>query len=169
MTRENKKNMLKSGLKSKYKTLNIEAKLDSIRGWVNHGIDIKSLCKILKINKRDFVSFQKKFPEFRDATSGSAELTNGSLLNTAFRLANGFYAEEVETVKLRDVKIIDGKAFPVEKVETVRTKKFIPPNTNVNMFMIKSRIKSYGENYSDDSMPAVIKITLDDSLQQWAE
>lgn len=166
---ENKKNLIKSSIKSKYKTLDIENKLDSIRGWINHGIDIKKLCKILKINQRDFKNFQKKFPAFRDAVNGSAKLTDGLLLNTAFRLSLGFYAEEEEVVKLKDVKIVDGKAFSVEKTEVVKTKKFIPPNTNLNMFMIKSRIKSYSENYSDDSIPQEIKITLDDALLQWAE
>ena len=93
------------------------------------------------------------------------EKENIKLLETAINLANGYYIIEEEAHKIKTYEKIEGKMQPVEKIEIVPLKKYVPPNASVNTFLVKARIPGYSEGQPD----TIIEVLLDEEAKKYAK
>ena len=131
--------MAKIGRKALWDELNMSERLDMVKGWALQGSTDKDMMEMLGISHETFYRWKKEKSEFSDAIKKGKYDSNGELLNSAFRQANGYYQTVTEPMKLKDV---DGS----ERIEMVTYDKFIPANNTMSIFMLKNRIP---EQYKD--------------------
>lgn len=157
------------GRTPKWIALNMKDKLDSIRGWSMHGSTDEEIAKMLGVSKTTIYEWKKQFPEFAEAIKKGKDVSNGEILNSAFKQATGFYVTEQIPVKVRtneEVPTADGKGtkyLPAEKIEIVDVVKFVPANSTMAIFMLKNRLptdykdKQEIEHYGPGGGPVVLK------------
>lgn len=158
-----------AGRHRKWELLNIKDKLDSIRGWSLHGSTDVEIAKMLGISKTVLYEWKNEYPEFAEAIKKGKDISNGEILNSAFKQATGFYVKEQMAVKVRtneEVPTADGKGtkwLPAEKIEVVDVIKFVPANSTMAIFMLKNRLptdykdKQIHEHSGTDGGPVVLK------------
>lgn len=138
----------KRGRKSLYEALNIRDKLEAIRGWCKEGSTDAELMLMLGVKKDTFYTWKKNISEFSDAIKKGKEISNGELLNSAFRTATGFTVPTVVVVKLKkaardkegNIILVGGKPIFEEVAEEFPTTEYIPPNSSMGIFMVKNRM-----------------------------
>lgn len=141
----------KTGRKSDYEIKEIGSMLDSVRGWKQHGASNEEIAGMLGINVSTLYRWMAdpKKKEFRDALRAGASVSNGEILNSAFRMSIGraYKEQQVHKVKsYRTFRILDkdGKEYDVikqvEELHIVEVDRYDPPNPNVLMFMLASRM-----------------------------
>lgn len=157
----------KGGRKPYYDILHIREKLDAIRGWAKQGSTDADIMKMLGVSHETFYKWKKEKLEFADALKKGKEISNGELLNSAFKQSTGFYVPVDLVVKLKkpvimggDVILVDGepvivdgkplmtggKVYYEEVAEIVPSQEFVAPNSTMGIFMIKNRMP---EDYKD--------------------
>jgi len=172
-----KKKPLKSGKRGRkclYDTLHIREKLEAIRGWCKQGSTDAEIMQMIGISHDTFYTWKKTRSEFSDAIRKGKEISNGELLNSAFRLATGFTVPTTVVVKLKkpvliggepvfidglplmvDGKVVmrGGKLAYEEIAEEIPSTEYIPPNPSMGIFMVKNRMpKEYKDKQEVDIM-----------------
>lgn len=131
---------------TKWIELDMESKLDSVKGWAMNGSTDEDISKMLGISTTLLYEWKKDKPEFAEAIKKGKLVSNGELLNSAFTQSIGFFYKEQVPVKVKDYKLIEGQLKQIERVEVVEIDKYNPPNPTMNIFMLKNRLP---EEYKD--------------------
>jgi hypothetical protein len=124
----------------------MQSKLDSVRGWAKQGSTDEEIAKMLGISTTLLYEWKKDKVEFSEAIKKGKDISNGELLNSAFKQSVGFYYTEQMAVKVRTneaVPTADGKGekyLPAERIEIIEVQKFMPANPTMNIFMLKNRL-----------------------------
>ncbi|KJS23139.1 MAG: hypothetical protein VR72_02945 [Clostridiaceae bacterium BRH_c20a] len=136
----------KSGRKPKWDELDMPSKLNSVKGWAMNGSTDEEICKMLGISHDTFYKWKREKTEFAEAIKKGKFISNGELLNAAFKQSIGFTFKEEMAFKVKSFEMVNGKAIPVEKLEVIEVAKFALPNPTMNIFMLKNRLP---EEYKD--------------------
>jgi len=136
----------KPGRKKLWEELDMDSKLDSIEGWTKQGSTDKEICEMLNISRETFYKWKREKKLFSDAIKKGKEVSNGELLNSAFKAATGFMYTEKQAFKVKDYKKINGELKQIERVEVVEVERYSPPDHTMNIFMVKNRLP---EQYKD--------------------
>lgn len=131
----------KSGAKSKYVTLKVAEKLDTVRGWAMHG-GKAAVAEALGVAKSTVSGWAGKYPEFAEAVAKGIKESNGEILNSAFDQSRGYYREVTELIKVRKQRVdpITGKLLTDEEVEEHTYLKYFPPDPRMTQFMVTNRL-----------------------------
>ena len=124
---------------NKWDQLDMPSKLEAVTGWAKQGATNEELSKMLGISCKLFYEWQNKYSEFCEAIKKGKEVSNGELLNSAFKQSTGFYYTEEQAIKVKCGK-------DQEKVELIEVEKFMPPNPTMSIFMLKNPLP---EQYKD--------------------
>jgi hypothetical protein len=123
----------KRGRKPLWDEMDMPSRLEAVRGWAKLGSTDIEMCGMLEISQETFYKWKREKPEFAEAIKAGKHVSNGELVNGAFKQANGFFVTVTEPMKLRDV---DGSEF----IEMVTYEKYVPPNNTMAIFMLKNRL-----------------------------
>ena len=86
---------------TKYERLRMAERLESVRGWAQHGATMKELAGMLGVAESTVYAWRRAYPAFDEAVRKGADEANGEILGTAFRLATGYTQTVQEPVKVR--------------------------------------------------------------------
>lgn len=138
-----KKEPKKRGAKTKYETLRVAEKLDSVRGWAMHG-GYEAVADALGVAKSTVSAWTGKYPEFKDAMSRGKVESDGEILVSAFDQARGYFRTVKEPIKLRKqtVDTVSGKILVNEEVQIVEYEKFFPADPRMTQFMTTNRFRA---------------------------
>lgn len=141
----------KGGRKPLWETLDMPSKLESVRGWALQGSTDEDIYTMLGISETLFYEWKAGKAEFAEAIKKGKHISNGELLNSAFKQSVGFEYIEEQTFKLKDYELMDDgtgqkKLMQIERLETVPVVRVSPPNPTMNIFMLKNRLP---EHYKD--------------------
>jgi transposase len=106
--------------------------IERAEGYAQEGFTDLQIAKKLGICKQTFYSYQKKYPEFRDAILNGKIKTDDDVEQSLLKRASGYDIEEKHT----EIKIINGEAKPVS-IKTI--KKHIPASETAIIFWLKNR------------------------------
>ena len=134
------------GRKNYWDILDMDSKLDSIEGWAKQGSTDIEISKMLNISVETFYKWKREKVQFANAIKKGKEVSNGELLNSAFKAATGFMYTEKQAFKVKDYKKINGELKQIERVEVVEVERYSPPDHTMNIFMVKNRLP---EQYKD--------------------
>lgn len=147
----------KGGRPSKWDSLDMPSKLDSVTGWAKQGATDEEMCLMLGVSTTVFYEWKNDKPEFAESIKKGKEVSNGEILNSAFKQCVGYEYEEEVPVKLRQA---DGS----DRLEMARVKKFAPPNPTMTIFMLKNRLpKDYRDKQEIEHSTHTINVTLPDA------
>lgn len=128
----------------------MSSKLDAVKGWTMQGATMEELAEMLGIGTTTLYKWQKERPEFAKALRAGRHVSNGELLNAAFRASTGFLATKTVAVKIKTYKtfeVTDPKTGQtgteikqVEEVVMVPQDEYIQPNANLLQFMLTNRL-----------------------------
>lgn len=140
----------KGGRPKLWDELNIPDKLDSVRGWTMQGATMVELAEMLGVSETTVYEWQATYPEFAEAVRAGRNISNGELLNAAFKTSTGFTVTKKVPVKYKvfeKFKVTDPKTGQtgdvlkqVEKIELVEVVDYVPPNANLLQFMLTNRL-----------------------------
>lgn len=138
-----KKEPNKRGAKTKYETLRVAEKLDSVRGWAMHG-GYETVAEALGVAKSTVSAWAGKYPEFKAAIARGKIESNGEILVSAFDQARGYKRTVVEPIKLRKQTVDprSGKILVNEEVQLVKYEKYFPPDPRMTQFMATNRFRA---------------------------
>ncbi|TCO79123.1 helix-turn-helix domain-containing protein [Marinisporobacter balticus] len=123
----------KTGRKPLWEKLDIPSKLEAVQGWAKQGSTDEEICKMIGISHDTFYKWKREKAEFAEAIKKGKEISNGELINSAFKQATGYYYVEQQPIK---IKIGKDK----EEVKVVEITKYATPNPTMNIFMLKNRL-----------------------------
>lgn len=123
----------KVGRKQLYDEMEIDDKLDAIRGWAMSGSTDKDIYTMLEVSKETFYKWKRERSQFADALKKGKHIANGELQNSAYKQAMGYYQTVTEPMKVK-------RGQDWEEIEMVTYEKFIPANNTMNIFMLKNRM-----------------------------
>lgn len=137
------------GRKPAWDELKITKKLDAVRGWTMQGATMEELGDMLGVSTATVYKWQATKPEFAEAVRAGRHVSNGELLNAAFKQSVGFMFTKSMPVKYKvfekfSVKnkngVVSEELKQVEKIEMVEVTEFVPPNANLLQFMLTNRL-----------------------------
>ena len=109
---------------SKYERLRIGDKLEAVRGLVASGIDISAIAEELGVKENTIKRWRKQHREFDDCFLLTPKLLDGSIVNSALKMALGYEIVEEKPLKVKD------------DVEIIKTKKHVPPSGSVCLALL---------------------------------
>jgi transcriptional regulator with XRE-family HTH domain len=154
---------------TKWIELNMDDKLDSVRGWAKNGSTDEDIAKMLGISTALYYQWKKEKIEFMEAIKKGKEVANGELLNSAFTQSVGFFYKEQQTFKVKDYKLFGDELKQIERLETVEVEKFSPPNPTMNIFMLKNRLPSDYRDKHELDVDATMSIKIEGEVKEWAK
>lgn len=149
----------KVGRKSLYEELEIEDKLEAIRGWAMSGSTDKDIYTMLEVSKTVFYEWKKTRPEFKNALKKGKDIANGELQNSAYKQAMGYYQTVTEPVKVK-------RGQDWEEIEMVTYEKFIPANNTMNIFMLKNRMPEVYKDKQHTEHSGGVNISFVDNIPE---
>lgn len=120
----------KRGAKSQYAN-KVLPYLDKIEYFAHYGVSEGDICKFFGVGKTQWAQYKKDYPELTETLLRAREAQKGDLIDNAYRVAMGYYYEEIETSTV----MIDGK--PHTKTKTVR--KYSKPDAGMLQFLLINR------------------------------
>lgn len=105
--------------------------LADIERYIHYGVTEGDICKYYGVGKTQWAQYKKDYPELTETLCRAREAQKGDLIDNAYRVAMGYYYEEVETSTV----MIDGK--PCTKTKTVR--KYSKPDAGMIQFLLINR------------------------------
>lgn len=151
------------GRKPLWDELDIPSKLESIKGWALQGSTDEEIWTMLGVSKDTFYKWKREYPEFKEAIKKGKYISNGELLNAAFKSATGYKAIKQQAIKLKDIEYVDGKPYPIERIEVINIVEEIPGNPTMNIFMLKNRLP---DQYRDKKELEVTENKLEDYFEE---
>lgn len=121
------------GNKSKYETY-VKPYLNEIKVWTETLTD-EQIAEKLKVSRRSFAKYKKDYPELSQAIEDGKKKLVKILKDTLKKKAQGFYYEEVKTVKIHNP---DSEAENewIERIEINR--KYAQPDTGAAHLLLKN-------------------------------
>ena len=104
--------------------------LNLIRSWKTRGLTNEQIAKNIGVTTTTLYKWQGQFIEFADALKRGREHAVAELENAAFKAAIGYEVEEVKRI------IVGSGGNRKERIE--QTKKHIPPNHTMLIFLMKN-------------------------------
>lgn len=163
------------GRKPLWETMDMPSKLDAVKGWALQGSTDEEMYTMLDISKDTFYKWKNEFPEFSESIKKGKLISNGEILNSAFKQSVGFEYVEEQVFKLKSYELMDDgtgqkKLMQIEKLETVPVIRISPPNPTMSIFMLKNRLP---EDYKDKQevetkIDANVTVKLEGELNTWA-
>jgi hypothetical protein len=160
------------GRPAKWTELDMPSRLESVTGWAKQGSTDEEMCTMLGISTTIFYEWKNKYAEFAEAIKKGKEVSNGELINAAFKLSTGYREVVTEPIKVKKQRFEDGKVLTDEEVEIVEYEKYYAPQPVSNIFMVKNRFKEdYKDKHEVDSnVSGNIEVTFSDpQLDEWAK
>jgi hypothetical protein len=113
----------KGGRPSKYFS-HVQSRLSTIEGWTRNGLILEQVAHNLGVGLSNFMEYQKKYPELREALKRGREVADLEVENALYKRAIGYTTVEI-----------------IEEYGQVtkRTVKEIPPDTTAQIFFLKNR------------------------------
>lgn len=105
--------------------------LADIERYIHYGVTEGDICKYYGVGKTQWAQYKKDYPELTETLCRAREAQKGDLIDNAYRVAMGYYYEEVETSTV----MIDGK--PCIKTKMVR--KYSKPDAGMIQFLLINR------------------------------
>lgn len=107
------------------------------------GATDEELAKLFGVNEATLYRWQKARPQFRKAIRSGKLVADMKVAASLHRIAMGFEYEEARAIKLKEVHYgADGKKVRVtERVEIVKVRRILPPDTAAIMFWLTNRQK----------------------------
>lgn len=124
---------MKKGRKPLWEQLNMEDRLEAVKGWALEGSTDIEMMEMLGVKKDTFYQWKKDKPEFSEAIKKGRFESNGEILNSAFNQTKGYYVRVTEPMK-RKIDQFE------EVIEMVEYDKYFPPNPALTIFMMKNRL-----------------------------
>ncbi len=117
--------------------------LETVCRWAQLGLTDKEIAANIGVTVATYRKWKKQNPAFAEAVQNATSLPELELEKSMFDLATGkVYVEEIKSV----IDPNTGKILRIEK-----TKKQLPPNPALQMFLAKSRLSNrYGDNSIDE-------------------
>lgn len=100
-----------------------------IQGWARKGLTNDQIADNIGISRKTLYEWAAKYSDFGNALKKTKEITVYEVENAMYKSAQGYYVTESETTKDKNGKIINTK----EK------KRWIPPNTAAQIFLLKNK------------------------------
>lgn len=126
----------------RYKDWITEEGLLQLEAWARAGFTKTQIAKNCGVDKRTLNRWENKFEEVRLALKRGLEVADIVVENALYKKATGYYYTDETVFKLRKVKY-DGstgkKHDEVERIEKVELKKYLPPDTQAQIFWLKNR------------------------------
>ena len=114
--------------------------LKAICEWASYGLTDKQISENMGIGRSTFYKWLKERPDLAEAIKKARIQTNIEIENSMIDLACGKkYVEEIKTV-------LDPKTGQVIRIE--KTRKQIPPNAVMLIFLAKNRMKDKYKDYA---------------------
>lgn len=120
----------KRGAKSQYAN-KVLPYLSDIERYIHYGVTEGDVCKYYGVSKTQWAQYKKDYPELTETLYRAREAQKGDLIDNAYRVAMGYYYEEIETTTVT----INGKQYP--KTKTVR--KYAKPDAGMIQFLLINR------------------------------
>jgi prepilin-type processing-associated H-X9-DG protein len=149
----------KAGRKQLYDEMEIDDKLDAIRGWAMAGSTDKEIYTMLEVSKETFYKWKRERPQFADALKKGKHIANGELQNSAYKQAMGYYQTVTEPVKVK-------RGQDWEEIEMVTYEKFIPANNTMNIFMLKNRMPEVYKDKQHTEHSGGVNISFVDNIPE---
>lgn len=117
--------------------------LERICQWAQLGLTDEEIASNVGVTVSTYRKWKKKIPAFAEAIENATSVPELELEKSMFDLATGkIYVEEIKSV----IDPTTGKIIRIEK-----TKKQLPPNPALQMFLAKNRIPArYSDNRDDE-------------------
>lgn len=77
--------------------------IETISGWALQGATNQEIADMLKVTRKSFQEWLKKYDDLRDAVSVSKEMANARVINSAFKSATGYDYQEEELDRFGEV------------------------------------------------------------------
>jgi hypothetical protein len=105
------------------------------------GATDEELAKAFGVNEATLYRWQKTHPDFRKAIRAGKLVADMKVVASLYKLGMGFEYEEAQAIKLRDEEYnAEGKKVRVsERVEIVKVRRIMPPETAAIMFWLTNR------------------------------
>jgi len=85
------------------------------------------------------------------------------IIESAYKQAVGYYVEEDKAHKVKSVRKIGDQVHPIEKVEVVKVRKYVPPSCTMNIFMQRGGPMRASAPTSGDT---VIRVIFEGDLEE---
>lgn len=121
------------GNKSKYETY-VKPYLNEIKVWTETLTD-EQIAEKLKVSRRSFAKYKKDYPELVQAIEDGKKKLVKILKDTLKKKAQGFYYEEVKTVKIHNPDS-EAESEWIERIEINR--KYAQPDTGAAHLLLKN-------------------------------
>lgn len=121
------------GNKSKYETY-VKPYLQDIKIWTETLTD-EQIAEKLKVSRRSFAKYKKDYPELAQAIEDGKKKLVKILKDTLKKKAQGFYYEEVKTIKIHNPDTDAGSEW-IERIEINR--KYAQPDTGAAHLLLKN-------------------------------
>ena len=114
--------------------------LKTICEWASYGLTDKQIVENMGIGRATFYKWLREYPEFAEAIKKARIQTNIEIENSMIDLACGKnFVEEIKSV-------LDPKTGQILRIE--KTRKQIPPNAVMLIFLAKNRMKDKYKDYA---------------------
>ena len=136
------------GRKPLWDILDMDDKLEAVEGWALQGSLDAEIMEMLGVGKDTFYKWKKEKPEFAEALKKGRHISNGELINAAYRQAMGYKTVELKremawAVDKHGNKLLDEDGKPYMKMTVTEEKiKEVHPNTTMLIFLLKNRLPS---------------------------
>lgn len=103
------------------------------------GATDKDIANFFQVDESTINRWKEK-PEFCESLKSGKAKSDAEVADRLYQRARGFEWEEIQAVKLKEVKYSNGKRVSeIERVELVPVQKVVPPDTTACIFWLKNR------------------------------
>lgn len=134
------------GRKPLWEVRNMDEMLEAVEGWALQGYTDAEIMKMLDVGKNVFYKWKSEKEEFKDALKKGRYISNGEIINSAYRQAMGYKTVEIKREKqwATDHKgrlLLDDNGQPYQHMVVTEEKiKDVAPNATMTIFMLKNRM-----------------------------
>jgi transposase-like protein len=173
------------GRTTAWEALEMDTKLEAVRGWAMQGATMEELADMLGVNVCTLYEWQKKtsrqyHAEFAKAVRAGRYIASGEVVASAYKQSTGHMMPEVKGVKVKRWELVchplTGEPFmdrlgnPIMKlqeyVETVENFVFIPPNPHITQFMLKNWLPDQFKDRQEIDVSDTAAPQFEDDLMQ---
>ena len=120
-----------------------------ISGWRRDGLSDAQIAKNIGINRTTLYDWMKRYSDFSNAYKKGTEVSTYEVENALYKAACGYFVEEVEKT---ETTYADGTKTTTKKGH----KRYIPPNTAAQIFILKNRRPNWWKDKREIEMPETV-------------
>lgn len=142
----------KRGAKSQYEN-KVKPYLEDIARYTRCGVTEGQLCSYYDVSKTQWAEYKHKFPELTETLKKAKEQFKTELVNTAYKVANGYEYIEIKTVEEKD------PSGTITGTITTTQKRYAKPDPAMIQFLLINRF--FDDFARDPQATALRKRALD--------